>query len=69
MGASRMVCKFHAYVARSYWFLGYIFVIWKFDGNQKNLGNWILSFENTYILKTYDTIEKFANAEHVSPCI
>jgi hypothetical protein len=33
------------------------------------IGNWILWFENTYILKNYDTIEKFAKAEHVSPCI
>ncbi len=36
---------------------------------KKNLRNWILWFENTYILKNYETIEKFANAEDVSPCI
>jgi hypothetical protein len=36
-----------------------IFLKWKSE----------LWFENTYILKNYDTIEKFAKAEHVSPCI
>jgi hypothetical protein len=45
------------------------FCHWKFDGNKKKLRNWILWFENTYILKKYETMEKFAKAEDVSPCI